>query len=592
LNPEASLGLIPAETLENIRTRLDIVELVSEYVPGLQKAGRNMKGRCPFHQERTPSFIVSAERQTYHCFGCGEGGDAFKFVMKLENLSFTDAVEKLAARAGVKIETQEELGPEAKERLKLKELLAYAADWYNERLKNSPDADAARRYLSSRKVSPASVAAWRLGYSPRSSAFVEAAAKKGWTKDQLIKAGLAAPSKQQAGTLRDYFYDRLMFPIFDAKGAVIAFGGRTLGDGEPKYLNSPETPLFSKSRVLYGLSHGAPTIRKSRRAMLMEGYMDVIAAHQHGLSTACAPLGTALTQDHVALLARYATEVFIVFDADNAGLNAAVRGAELLLAKGFGVRIVTVVDGKDPDELLHEKGVPAFEACLKVAVDLVEFKTELLVSRQEQPLTSEAKSAIAKDVLATIEQCPDEILKSEWLRRLAGRLNVPVSAISKQGQIVNSANSRRAHYGEQAESPKPVAGAVIAGPDEELLLHLFKQPNLSVMPTEEDFISAPAKHIWKALRALEPWPADWSHKLMEAVGSAEKTALQRMLLKADEMSKDEIELRVRRAVEKGRRERRYNELRQLLRENKAVDAKITEEFIRLTAEMKGSAVKA
>jgi DNA primase len=584
------LGLIPAETLENIRARLDIVELVSEYVPGLQRAGRNMKGRCPFHQERTPSFIVSAERQTYHCFGCGEGGDAFKFVMKLENLSFTDAVEKLAERTGIKIEKVEDTSPEAKERLKLRELSAFAAEWYHDRLKNSPDAEPARRYLASRHVNAKAVDAWKLGYSPKSSAFVEAAAKKGWTKELLVRAGLAAPSKQNPGTLRDYFYDRLMFPIFDAKGAVVAFGGRTLGDGEPKYLNSPETPLFSKSRTLYGLSHAAAAVRKSRKALLMEGYMDVIATHQHGLALACAPLGTALTPDHAALLSRYCNEVVIVFDADNAGLNAAVRGAEILLAKGFGVRIATITDGKDPDELLHDKGVPAFEACLKAAVDLVEFKTELLVRRQPQPLTPESKSLVAKDVLATIEQCPDEILKSEWLTRLAARLQVPVNAISKQGDKVAQV-AQRGHRPAPAAS-SPAAASALAGSDAELLVHLFKQPALSALAQETDFLSKPARALFNALRGLEPFASDWSLKLLEAVEPAERSAAQKLLLKADETGKDGVEAFVRRALEKGRRQRRYEELRAIVKNGAAVDAKVMEEFMRLSAELKGSAVKA
>ena len=585
------MGLIPAETLENIRARLNIAELVAEYVPGLQRAGRNMKGRCPFHQERTPSFIVSAERQTFHCFGCGEGGDAFSFVMKIENLSFSEAVEKLADRVGIKIETQEELGPEAKERLKLKIVLDFAALWYHERLKGSPDADAARRYLASRRVNAACVDAFKLGYAPRQSAFVEAALKKGYTAEQLIKVGLAAPSKQKAGTLRDYFFDRLLFPIFDAKGAVVAFGGRTLGDAEPKYLNSPESPLFSKSRVLYGLSQGASAIRKARRALLMEGYMDVIAAHQHGLATACAPLGTALTQDHAVLLGRYANEVVIVFDADNAGLNAAVRGAEILLAKGFAVRIAKVPGAKDPDELLHEKGVSAFEACLKEAVDLVEFQTELLVRREAAPLSPEAKASVAKQVLATIEQCPDEVLKAEWIRRLSQRLAVPAEALVKAGsRLVDSTGSRKSAQ-DRVGAAKPLL-ADMNGQDEELLLHLFKQPSLSTLLVEEDFLSAAARAIWKALRALEPWTPDWSVKLREIVPPAESSILPRMFVKVDEIGKEDAELRLRAIIQRHRSQSRLRELESLLRDGKLQDAGLKDEFNRLLVQLKGSAAKA
>lgn len=582
------MGLIPAETLENIRARLNIAELVSEYVPGLQRAGRNLKGRCPFHQERTPSFIVSPERQTFHCFGCGEGGDAFTFLMKIENLSFMEAAEKLADRTGVKLEQKEDLGPEARERLKLKALAAFAADWYHQRLKTSPDADAARRYLTSRHVNAASVDTFKLGYAPKQSAFVEAALKQGYTNEQLVKAGLAAPSKQRPGTFRDYFFDRLLFPIFDAKGAVVAFGGRTLGDGEPKYLNSPETPLFSKSKTLYGLSHGAGAIRKMRKAVLVEGYMDAIAVHQYGLPIACAPLGTALTPDHAILLGRFATDVFVVFDADSAGLNAAVRGAEILLAKGFSVRIATVPGAKDPDELLHEKGLPAFEACLKAAVDLVEFKTELLVRQQPQPLSPEGKAAVAKQVLATIEQCPDEILKAEWTSRLASRLGVPVEAIARQGEKVVSAQRPR----REAPTQAPAAAVALNGQDEELLLHMFKQPKASQLAQEDDFLSAPARALWTALRAMEPWPSDWSIKISEKLGAAERTALQRLLVQVDNLGKDDAEPRVKAILTRRRNQRRLAELERLLRDGQLTDKSLRDEFNRLLVQLKGSPAKA
>ena len=582
------MGLIPAETLENIRARLNIAELVSEYVPGLQRAGRNLKGRCPFHQERTPSFIVSPERQTFHCFGCGEGGDAFTFLMKIENLSFMEAAEKLADRAGVKLEQKEDLGPEARERLKLKALLAFAADWYHNRLKSSPDADAARRYLSSRHVNAASFDAFKLGYAPKQSALVDAAVKQGYTNEQLVKAGLAAPSKQKPGTFRDYFFDRLMFPIFDNKGAVVAFGGRTLGDGEPKYLNSPETPLFAKSKTLYGLSHGAGAIRKLRKAVLVEGYMDAIAVHQYGLPIACAPLGTALTSDHAVLLGRFTNDVIVVFDADNAGLNAAVRGAELLLSKGFLVRVATVPGAKDPDELLHEKGLPAFEACLKAAVDLVEFKTELLVRQQPQPLTAESKAAVAKQVLTIIEQCPDEIIKSEWTARLASRLGVAVQAIARQGEkVVNAQRPRR-----EEPSSAPAVASVIGGHDHELLLHLLKQPRLSAQVQEDDFLSAAARALWTALRSLDPWPSDWSLKLVEKLSPAEQSAAQRLLVQVDNLGKDDAEARVTAILTRRRNQRRLAELETLLRDGQLTDKALKDEFNRLLVQLKGSPAKA
>ena len=439
-------------------------------------------------------------------------------------------------------------------------------------------------------MNAASFDAFRLGYAPKQSALVDAAVKQGYTNEQLVKAGLAAPSKHKPGTFRDYFFDRLMFPIFDNKGIVVAFGGRTLGDGEPKYLNSPETPLFSKSKTLYGLSHGAGAIRKMRKAVLVEGYMDAIAVHQYGLPIACAPLGTALTSDHAVLLGRFTTDVIVVFDADSAGLNAAVRGAELLLSKAFSVRIATVPGAKDPDELLHEKGLPAFEACLKAAVDLVEFKTELLVREQPQPLTPEGKAAVAKQVLATIEQCPDEILKSEWTSRLASRLGVPVAAIAKQGQLVAAAGARRP-AAMQAEAAKPGAVA-LNGQDEELLLHLFKQPRLCAMAQEDDFLSDPARELWKALRAQEPWAGGWTVKLSEGLQAGSQQTLARLLLKLDNLGKDDAEPRVAAILTRRRNQRRLGELERLLRDGQLTDKSLKDEFNRLLVQLKGSPAKA
>jgi DNA primase len=345
------MSLIPEETLESIRSRVDIVELVRDFVPQLQRAGRNFKARCPFHQERTPSFVVTPERQSFHCFGCGAGGDVFSFLMKMESLSFTEAAEKLAARAGVEIVRKEEpLGPADAEKLKIKELLETAAAFYHQTLLKSAVAEPARRYLASRKVSPETIAKFRLGYAPKSGDVAVRAQRKGFSRELVVRAGLAS---ERASGLRDYFFDRVLYPIQDAKGSCVGFGARALGEAMPKYLNSPESPVFSKGRVLYGLFQGLADVRKVRRIVLMEGYMDVMAAHQFGLTIACAPLGTALTLDQVALLKRYAGEAVVVFDADRAGQSAALRSAELLLASGLGVRIASVPEGKDPDEFLQ-----------------------------------------------------------------------------------------------------------------------------------------------------------------------------------------------------------------------------------------------
>ncbi len=571
------MGLIPSETIEEIRSRLDIVELVSEFVPNLSRAGRNMKGRCPFHQERTPSFIVSPERQTFHCFGCGEGGDAFTFVMKIENLSFTEAAEKLAQRAGIEVAKDEAVSPEQKERLKLREALEFAADFYHELLLKSPGAETARRYLAGRLVSQASSQAFKLGWAPgAASGLLAAAQKRGFSRELLVKAGLASVK-----TGREYFFERVLFPIRDAKGAVVAFGGRTLGDGQPKYLNSPESPIFSKGRLLYGLSQGLGEVRKERRVLLMEGYMDVIAAHQHGLVTACAPLGTALTPDHASLIKRYASEAVIVFDADSAGINAAVRGAELLLAAGLGVRIATVPQGKDPDEHLHACGVESFRKCLREAQDLVDFKTELLI-RKEGPLSAQAKSSIAKQVLAAIEQCPDEILKGEWVRRLAQRLGVAEEALRKEAMKLPGAAPRAAR---PAPAGAPAASELPAD-ERQVLELLLKKPALSRLAQENDFSSQIGQKVFRELRALAPWGADWAARLLERLEAPEQSQISGLLV-SELDSSEEI---VADALGRFRSRRRLAELTQLSRAGKLAAMGLEPEYFKLLAESRRTKV--
>jgi len=578
------MAMIPSETLELIRTRLDIVELVGECVP-LTRAGRNLKARCPFHQERSPSFTVSPERQTFHCFGCGEGGDAFSFVMKTENLTFTEAAEKLAARVGVVIEADKTLSPQDKDRLRMKEALEFAAKHYHAVLKKDPSAETARHYVASRHLNAASVDGFVLGYAPRQGHLSESALKNGYGEDILMKAGLAA--KRADGTLRDYFFDRLMFPIRDGKGSVIGFGGRTLGDGEPKYLNSPESPVFSKGRVLYGLYEGASAVRKGRKAHLMEGYMDVIAAHQHGLKTACAALGTALTPEHSLLLKRYADSAVIIFDADAAGQTAAVRGAEVALASGLGVRVGTVPEGKDPDELLHAKGLEALQAALDAAVDLVAFKTELLIKRAGE-LTPESKSAVAKDVLSTISQCPDEVLKDEWVRRLASRLGLNEESLRRSGGKAIP-QARRAAAPAAPLRTEPVRPADIPTWDLQLLGVLFKTPASSKDIEETVLDSAASRAILVGLRAAAPYDEGWGGRLLEGLPPAERAVASRLLV--DELGYEDPAGVLSAMLDKRRRLKRLKEIEPAVLSmgaGRPVDAGLRDEYQRLVVELKGT----
>ncbi|MCX5794338.1 MAG: DNA primase, partial [Elusimicrobia bacterium] len=510
----------------------------------------------------------------------------FAFLMKMESLSFTEAAEKLAGRAGVKIvKSEEALGPAEQERLKIRELLELAAAFYHQTLLKSAAAAAARKYLAERKVSAESLAAFRLGYAPKDGDVAARALRKGFAPELVVKAGLAR--KTERGGLRDYFFDRVLYPIQDAKGSVVGFGARALGEAMPKYLNSPESPVFSKGRVLYGLFLGLPEVRKQRRVVLMEGYMDVMAAHQHGLKTACAPLGTALTVDQVALVKRYAGEAVVVFDADQAGENAALRSAELLLAEGLGVCVATVPQGKDPDEFLHAHGLPAFQKCLAGAVDLAQFQTELALKRRPGALGPTEKSAVAREVLETISRCPDEIVKSGWLTRLAQRLKIDEGSLRLQ-------LSRRGP-GERAPrsaSPAPaVPRAELAGGEEEILTDVFMEPGLFALVREADFSSETGRRIWRVLAKLQPWPGDWSLRVRETLAPEENSLVQRLLLRADEFDRTEVASRLQATLARRRGQTRWEELRQALSRDGKLGAAEHAEYARLLGELKGSPKK-
>ncbi|MFA6317415.1 MAG: DNA primase [Elusimicrobiota bacterium] len=577
--------MISPETIDAIRSRMDIAELVREHVPGLKKAGKNWSARCPFHQERSPSFTVSPERQTFHCWGCHAHGDVFEFLMKIEGLSFYEAVERLALRTGVAIAKKSEyMTPADKERLRIREALALARDFYHGLLLASPDAAAARAYLAKRGVSAGSIETFGLGWAPRSfGAILDEAKRKGFAPDLLVAAGLVKTPEGRSA--RDFFYGRLLFPICDAKGQVTAFGGRALDDSVPKYLNSPETPVFSKSRTLFGLFQALPAVRKSRRVILVEGYMDAIACHQFGVTEAVAPLGTALTVEQATALGRCATHAVVVFDSDAPGLSAAVRGAETLLHAGLDVRIATVPDGKDPDELLQRAGAEPFLKCLSDACDLVDFRTTLALRGRKAELAPAEKSSIARDILGTIVQCPDEVLKAEWVRRLSQRLRIDEGALLRQLQKEPAAGAARTSAGVRTHGGRG-GGFGLPPIDRQILGLLMRQPALAAEVRDADWTSPAAARIWGALRALDASDAAWTSRLMAAL-SPEDKVLASALLVGDVPSRDpESDLFA--ALSRLRGEKRLKEIETLMKGEAPADGAIFDEYRKLLAELKGS----
>lgn len=417
--------------LDRIRANIDIAQIVGEYVP-LKKAGsHSLKGLCPFHQEKTPSFNVNTSLQIFKCFGCNESGNVLIFLTKIENISFPEAVRRLAERTGIPLPQAN--APEEQERKRLQQLCETAAALYHQTLLKSPEAARARDYLARRQVSPEAIRRFQLGYSTGREIF---SAKLHPTL--LARAGLAGPSPD--GTQHDRMRRRLILPIMDEMGRVIGFGGRALEDThQPKYLNTPETALYKKSNSLYALSVAKDAIRKSGRAVLVEGYFDAIAAHAREVNNVVAILGTALTSAQLKLLKRFTRLLLIVYDEDVGGNEAAVRGLDLASEAGFAVKIVRLPGGTDPDEFLLHRGVPAFLKTLQdaaggeapadalqergVAISLFDFRLEV-ASRHADPATMAGQSRIVAELLPFLAKVPNAIERFAYVKRLAERLGL------------------------------------------------------------------------------------------------------------------------------------------------------------------------
>ncbi|ACC97873.1 DNA primase [Elusimicrobium minutum Pei191] len=422
--------------IEEIRDRVDIVELVREYVPSLKRAGKTYKGCCPFHNEKTPSFTVSQDRGLFYCFGCQTGGDVFAFLMKTENLSFSEAAKKLAERAGLEWKKEEVLTQEEKNRLEARKLLDFAKVFYNKTLLSS-QGNEARGYLKKRSLTKETVEKFEIGFTPQGvDALSKAALANGYNANLLRSAGLAAQG--QYG-VRDYFRSRIMFPIINHRGETVGFGGRIFGEGEPKYLNSPETILFSKSRVLYGLNFAGPEIRKANYSILLEGYMDVIGVMQSGIGNCVAPLGTSFNEEHAKLLKRYSENAVILFDPDAAGIKASLRTALILIQQGLFVKVATLgEEGLDPDEFINKYGKEKFENILADAVDIIDFQADVLIKQHGGNLTPQNKTQIAAQLMEIVSVQPDPIVKSEWIKIVSEKLSVEEHLLTPKKTAVNT----------------------------------------------------------------------------------------------------------------------------------------------------------
>ena len=444
------------ELIEEVRSRNDIVDVISGYVR-LQKKGSSYFGLCPFHNEKSPSFSVSRQKQMYYCFGCGAGGNVFTFLMEYENFSFVEAMKYLADRAGIELPEQE-YSKEAKERADLKatilEMNRLAAKYFYVQLKNERGFHA-YRYLKDRQLSDEMILAFGLGYSnPYSDDLYKYLRGKGYSEELIRKAGLINTDERQG--VYDKFWNRVMFPIMDVNNRVIGFGGRVMGDGKPKYLNSPETVVFDKSRNLYGLNRA----RTSRKPyfLLCEGYMDVIALHQAGFDNAVASLGTALTAGHANLLKRYTKEVYLTYDSDGAGVKAALRAIPILKEVGITTKVINMRPHKDPDEFIKALGAEAYQDRIDHAENSFMFEIRIL-EQQYDMKDPESKSAfyheVAKKLCSFTEKIERDIyiqavaekymLPTQDLQRLVGKYGMQMEGIRKQPtQLKTGINEKNA----------------------------------------------------------------------------------------------------------------------------------------------------
>ncbi|MBI4217802.1 MAG: DNA primase [Elusimicrobia bacterium] len=418
------MALFPPEILDEILNRTDIVSLISDHVT-LKKSGKEYKGLCPFHQEKTPSFMVNPEKRIYHCFGCGQGGNAYRFLMTIENLPFPEAAEKLAKRGGIDLTSYQGTDVKKDEREVLYKINRYAAWFFRENLKTSKKC---RDYLAKRKIHPAAEEEFQLGCAPDSwESLAHFLASKKVPLVQAETAGLIR--KRQDGSHYDFFRDRLMFPIIDAEGRIAAFSGRRLDDKkeEAKYVNSPESVVYKKGQCVYGLFQAKKAIREKNEVVLVEGNIDLVRLWQSGLKNVAAPLGTALTQAQIKLLARYAEKFVLLFDGDSAGLRAFEKALLLMLGLGFHPRVVRLPNGDDPDGFVEKRGIEALSRLIAEAPPSVEGLMIEAFSKAG-PKTSERVEAVRK-FLPLVEQIQDDLEKKAYLARLSRFLGMPEGSL-------------------------------------------------------------------------------------------------------------------------------------------------------------------
>lgn len=475
--------MIPDEIINQILDKADIAEIISGYIP-LKRSGRNFRANCPFHHEKTPSFMVSPDKQIFHCFGCGSGGNVLGFVMKYERLEFPEAVELVANKVGIQIpKWQPAFGPGRSETAKIHSANDTAAQFYHYTLLKTEHARDAVEYLKKRGVNEETIKKLKIGFAPPDwDSLLNFAKRKGIDAKLLESAGLALPGRE--GSSYDRFRGRLIFPIHNNKGQVIGFGARVLDQTLPKYVNSPETPVYNKGSHLYGLNWSLDCIKEKDCVIIVEGYLDFLTPFQAGIGNIVASLGTALTTDQVRLIKRFTKNVVMVFDADKAGESAALRGLEVALAEGMNVRVASLPGGFDPDKFVRERGKEAFLKHIEAAVDFFDYKYRLLkLHFKAGDIDSKAK--IAGEMLVTIAKIENAVSRSEYIKRLSQNLDVDPEALWLEIKKVKPGRQQPpdVNFGQPAPAKAP------------LCLHVAEKMLLGLALDDSAFINQIRGHL-------------------------------------------------------------------------------------------------
>ena len=535
----------PESFITELAERNDIVDVVSGYVRLGKKSGSNLFGLCPFHSEKTPSFSVNPDKQIYHCFGCGKGGGVINFIMEIENLSFPEAVEFLAKRAGMALPEQTD-SRESRKRARMLTLNKDAARYFYEQL-SAPGGGIAREYIAKRQIGRKMATAFGLGFAPDGwSGLLDAMRAKGYTDYEMFDAGLVRQGKN--GGFYDTFRRRLMFPVIDVRGDVIGFSGRILGDGEPKYMNSPETLVFNKSRNLFALNLAKKS--KSGYIILSEGNIDVVSLHQAGFDSAVASLGTSLTPEQARLLSRYTNEVIIAYDNDGAGIKASQRAIGILEKLDMKVKVLRVTGAKDPDEFIKTRGPDAFRNLIDGSENQIDYRLHAVTSKYDLTV-DEQKVEFLKEASDLVARLPGAVERQVYSMRIASMAGVAENVVASEVERLRKRLMNRAARSDARQIAKPssvVANSVAmkysnpesAAAEEGLIRVLYLEPEIAslvALPGKEEFSSPELAQIYSSLlEKIRRGGALSIETLSDALSSDEMSLLVKILQRPERLS--------------------------------------------------------